>query len=99
MSIGDDDLWVNGIASSSKGRYKNLNSKITIEICHQITGKGFERFSIVEQCVQMGKFFQEKYELVDAGGAKDVSKFNVNDPFLLMKIIFSGEFQADLKSI
>ena len=36
---------------------------------------------------------------MDAGGVKDVSNSNVNDPFLLMNIIFSKEFQDDLKNI
>ena len=80
VSIGNE-IWVNGIASSSKGRYKNINSKISIELCHQITGKGYERFSISEQCVQLGKYFLQKHELADAGGVKDVSKSNLNDLF------------------
>ena len=41
-SIGDDHLGVDGIPVSSKGRYKITNSKITIEICYQVTGKGLE---------------------------------------------------------
>ena len=41
----------------------------------------------------------QKYELADAGGAKDVSKSNLNDPFLIMNIIFYEEFNDDLKNI
>ena len=99
VSIGNDDIWVDGIASSAKGRYKSINSKICIELCHQITGKGYERFSIAEQGVQVGKYFMQKYELADAGGAKDVSKTNPNDPFLIMNIIFCEEFKEELKNI
>ena len=48
-SIGDDHLWVDEIAVSSKSRYKIANFKIAIEICYQVTGKGFKRFSIDKQ--------------------------------------------------
>ena len=97
--IGEDALWTLGVPATGKGRFKTMNTKLMTEICFQVTGKRMGRFSIVDQSVYVTKFVLEKYDLVDAGGAKDVTKFNVNDAYLIMNIMFHEEYKKSILNI
>lgn len=97
--IGIDNMWTDDKKLSVKKKYKCLSSKIMSEICHQTCGKGFERFSIIDQAINLAKFYLLKFKLVDGGGSKDTTKLNCNDAFLVMNIIFSDAFKSSLLKI